>query len=65
MLKGTYSILKNVVQIQYKGFQYNNSTNIFTRLIEETETPNTIKNQIGTKKLDWEDYYSYDVVSNL
>ena len=35
----------------------------FFRLFVETETPDTIKNSLGYKKLDWQDYYSYDVVS--
>jgi len=35
------------------------------RLIQETETPNTIKNRRGIKKLDWEDYYSYDVINEF
>ena len=37
--------------------------NISFRLIAETETSNTIENSLGYKKLDWQDYYSYDVVS--
>ena len=41
----------------------NLNLNYFFRLFIETETPDTIKNSLGYKKLDWQDYYSYDVVS--
>jgi len=35
------------------------------KLIKQTETPDTLKNQIGAKKLDWDDYYSLDVINEF
>ena len=42
---------------------FESKSKLFFRLFAETETPDTIKNSLGYKKLDWQDYYSYDVVS--
>ena len=51
--------LKSLIVLSHLNILITNSI----RLIKETETPNTLKNQIGAKKLDWDDYYSLDVVS--